>query len=74
MLADETRRRIVGQGRLDSYDELIRGLVRAGRFSCEDVTGLPWTEVDFPKDVEYARNEVMPLLDGQPSARVGVVR
>ncbi len=73
MLADETRRRVVGQGRLDSYDELIRGLVRAGRFACEDVTGLPWTEVDFPKDVEYARNEVMPLLAGQPSARVGVV-
>lgn len=62
LLADETRKRIVGAGRLDSYDDVLRVLVQAGRFTCEDVTGLPWTEVDFPQDVEYASHEVLPAL------------
>ena len=64
MIAVETRKRIVGEGRLDSYDDVLRVLVKAGRFGAEDVTGLPWTEVDFPKDVEYARGEILPALAG----------
>jgi choline kinase len=62
LLAEETRRRLTGAGRLDSYDEVLRVLVRAGRFQHEDVTGIPWTEIDFPKDVDYARREVLPAL------------
>ena len=58
----ETRQRAAGQGRLDSYDEVLRALVVAGRFESVDVTGLPWTEVDFPKDVEYARSQVLPAI------------
>ena len=54
-IANETRQRTVGEGRLDSYDDVLRVLVKAGRFACEDVTGMPWTEIDFPKDVAYAR-------------------
>ena len=73
MLAEETRKRTVGEGRLDSYDAVLRVLVQAGRFDCEDVTGLPWTEVDFPKDVEYARDEVLPVLLRLASASVGAV-
>ena len=62
LLADETRKRLKGEGRLDSYDDVLRVLVRVGRFHHEDVTGIPWTEIDFPKDVDYARNEVLPAL------------
>jgi choline kinase len=62
LLIAETRKRASGQGRLDSYDEVLRALVLAGRFESVDVTGLPWTEVDFPKDVEYARSQVLPAI------------
>jgi choline kinase len=41
-------------------------LVQDGRFQHEDVTGLPWTEIDFPKDVDYATNVVLPALLGPP--------
>lgn len=64
IIASETRKRTVGEGRLDSYDDVLRVLVKDDRFGAEDVTGLPWTEVDFPKDVEYARNEILPALAG----------
>ena len=40
--------------------------MKAGRFGHEDVTGLPWTEVDFPKDIEYARQTVLPGILGRP--------
>ena len=62
LLAEETRRRAAGAGRRDSYDDIVRTRVVAGRFGVEDVTGLPWTEVDFPKDVEFARTKVLPAI------------
>jgi choline kinase len=30
----------------------------------EDVTGLPWTEIDFPDDLAFARTVVLPSLKG----------
>ena len=68
LLTEETRRRLTGAGRLDSYDDVLRALVQHGRFQHEDVTGLSWTEIDFPKDVAYARNEVLPALLRSSSA------
>lgn len=66
MLAAETRRRIAGANCGDSYDDALRALVQAGRFGFEDVTALPWTEIDFPGDVVRAREEVLPaILQGQ---------
>jgi choline kinase len=59
-LVQETRSRTAGTGRLESYDEAIRTLVKAGCFGYEDVTGQPWTEIDFPQDVDYARKVVFP--------------
>jgi choline kinase len=61
-LIAETRARLVGPGRKDSYDDVLRVLVCAGRFAAEDVTGLPWTEVDFPGDADRAENEVLPAI------------
>jgi len=62
LLEQETRRRTIGERRRESYDEIIRALVLAGRFGCEDVSGLPWTEIDFPEDVDYARIHVLPAI------------
>jgi len=57
----------VDAGRLDEpYEEAIRDVLLAGGagpFGWEDVTGLPWIEIDFPDDVRRAREEIMPCLD-----------
>ncbi len=63
-LEHATRRRADGEGRKQSYDEVIRDLVLEGRFGFEDVSGMPWTELDFPGDVEYALKTVLPRLTG----------
>jgi choline kinase len=52
----------VEAGRSLSYDDVLRRMVQAGRFGYEDVTGLPWTEIDFPADVERANREVLPAI------------
>jgi choline kinase/phosphatidylglycerophosphate synthase len=48
----------VTSGRRDSeYEEPIRDMVMQtapDRFGFEDITGLPWTEIDFPEDVVKA--------------------
>jgi choline kinase len=62
LLVEETRKRSAGERRGESYDEVIRALVLAGRFDCEDVTGIPWTEIDFPEDIEFARRKVLPEI------------
>ncbi|HXJ58181.1 MAG TPA: NTP transferase domain-containing protein [Verrucomicrobiae bacterium] len=62
LLVHETCARLAGVGRLDSLDEVLRALVKQGRFGVVDVTGMAWTEIDFPHDVGYARREVLPRL------------
>jgi choline kinase len=56
----------VAAGRSDEpYEEAVRDLLLRGpaeRFGIEDVTGLPWVEIDFPEDVERAEHEILPLL------------
>ncbi|MBV9747474.1 MAG: phosphocholine cytidylyltransferase family protein [Acetobacteraceae bacterium] len=46
------------------YEEPIRDMILASppeRFGFEDISGLPWTEIDFPEDVEKAR-ALLPAL------------
>ncbi len=62
MLAAETHARTAGARVEDSYDDALRAMVLAGRFGYEDVTGMPWTEIDFPQDVVRAREEVLPAI------------
>mgnify|MGYP001815320266 FL=1 len=31
-------------------------------FGFEDISGLPWIEIDFPGDVVRARDEVLPAI------------
>ena len=61
-LIAETNPKALGPGRSDSYDDILRVLVQAGRFGAEDATGLPWTEIDFPEDLDYANDHVLPSL------------
>ena len=45
------------------YEEPLRDVMLAGgSFGFEDVTGLPWTEIDFSEDVRRATDEVLPQL------------
>ena len=49
----------------EMYEEAIRDLLRAtppSAFGIEDVTGLPWIEIDFPEDVVRAEADVLPRL------------
>ncbi len=47
------------------YEEAIRDLILAEpeAFRAEDVSDLPWTEIDFPEDVVRARDVVLPQLE-----------
>ncbi len=77
-LTEATARRLVASTRAyiergrtgEYYDEALRDLLIAdppGSFGFEDVTGLPWIEIDFPEDIELAERKVLPrLLDGPP--------
>ena len=63
MLVEETRARVGGSEVRDSYDDVLRAMVLAGCFGHEDVTGIPWTEIDFPDDFSRARDEVLPRIE-----------
>jgi choline kinase len=72
----------VEAGLLDApYEEPIRDLVleNPARFGFVDITGLPWIEIDFPRDVQRARLEILPRLaaasrEGIPNAARAAVR
>ena len=66
-LAGHTRA-MVGLDRSLEYEEPIRALIRADAsappvFGYEDITGLPWTEIDFMDDIAKAER-LLPLIDG----------
>jgi choline kinase len=55
----------VGADRLDEpYEEAIRDLLLDApqAFGFEDITGLPWIEIDFADDVRRAEEEILPRL------------
>jgi L-glutamine-phosphate cytidylyltransferase len=52
---------------LNEYEDALHMLVAHRHVGWIDVTGLPWTEVDFAEDLRRARDEVLPQvvrLDG----------
>ena len=69
LLVEETRKRVAAGALDEPYEEVLRALVRAGRFHAEDTTGTPWIEIDFPEDVEAARAEVLPAVESLDLAR-----
>lgn len=54
------------QGRRDEpYEETIRDVLLTsppGTFSFEDISGMPWIEIDFAVDIERAKTEIMPRI------------
>jgi choline kinase len=46
------------------YEEAIRDLLLTypEQFGYEDVTDVPWIEIDFPEDIERAKNDILPKL------------
>ena len=50
------------------HEEIIRDLLLAKpeQYSFEDITGLPWLEIDFPDDVVKAKDIILPKLTDLP--------
>jgi choline kinase len=65
------------RGRLDdAYEEAVRDVILAGppeQVGTEDITGIPWIEIDFAADVERAENEILPRLgpSGKTAGKTG---
>jgi choline kinase len=61
--------RVVADGDgLNEYEDALHLLVQEHHVGWVDVTGLPWTEIDFVEDLRRAREEVLPRvlsLDGE---------
>lgn len=51
------------------YEVAILDTLKEHFFGYEDVTGLPWTEVDFPEDAERARTEILPQIESSLPVR-----
>lgn len=64
-LADRSEDYVATGRRMLEYEEPIRDMIIASapdRFGYEDISGLPWTEIDFPEDVVKARALLSELL------------
>ncbi len=46
------------------HEEAIRNLLlrEPGSFAFEDISGLPWLEIDFPEDVLRAKEKILPAI------------
>ena len=47
------------------YEDAIHDVMEDSldnRFAFEDITGLPWIEIDFTRDIEQARNVILPRI------------
>ncbi len=63
-LAERTER-YAATGREDApFEDAIRDLLLEAprEFGFEDITGLPWIEIDFPEDVKRAEREILPRI------------
>ena len=59
----ETR---VNQGLLDmEYEDALEDFFREVPVGVEKIGGLPWIEIDFPEDLERAKQEILPRLGGR---------
>ena len=63
-LAATAGRTIEEGGEDRPMEDALRTVLRAAAppFGFEDVTGLPWIEIDFPEDVTRAETEILPRL------------
>lgn len=76
-LVEQTRLYVENNKVFDWYEEALRDILLTGpreRFGWEDITGLPWIEIDFPEDVEKASAEILPSMQEPvvPEARKAI--
>ncbi len=67
-LADAVQTYIDRADMAAAYEPAMRDVLLAepaGTFGAEDVTGIPWIEIDFPSDLIRAEHHVLPLI-GKP--------
>ncbi len=64
-LVEATRARAAPERRKETLEDIVRDLVREGRFGFEDITGASWVEIDFPEDLARARDVVLPAIEGR---------
>jgi choline kinase len=58
--------------RQDAYEEAIRDVLLTSKrptFSFEDITGIPWIEIDFTADIERAKTVVLPRIEAAEDGR-----
>ena len=58
--------RYIDNGRSNEhYEEAVRDVLLAEpqAFGFEDITSMPWIEIDFQEDVETAQNSILPRLE-----------
>jgi choline kinase len=64
----ELLERVIDQSRgICEYEDALHLLVRRHRVQAVDVTGLPWTEVDYVEDLRRAQSTIYPQI-----ARLGI--
>ncbi len=51
------------------YDDALAEILGDVNFGYEDITGLPWIEVDFEEDARRAEREILPRIVGASSQR-----
>jgi choline kinase len=64
-LATATEAYVAAGRHEEPYEPAIRDVLLAAppdRFGCEDITGLPWIEIDTPEDLRRAREVIAPAL------------
>ena len=64
-LVPAAQRYVDAGARQELYDEALRDILLSdppGSFGFEDITGLPWIEIDFAADFAQAKAKVLPLL------------
>ena len=62
-VADAVQARIDRGDLTAPYEDAMRDVLeteQVGTFGYVDVTGIPWTEIDFPADVTYAEEVILP--------------
>ena len=66
-LAEMTDSYVAGGRAAAAYEDAIRDVLRGeppGTFGHEDITGMPWIEIDFPEDLARAKKIILPRLEG----------
>ncbi len=57
-----------------TYEEAVRDVLLdepPGTFGYEDITGIPWIEIDYPSDLLCAEKQILPRILGLPTATRG---